>query len=97
MGLDSGALREAIQAAAEAMPEPLIPGQVGAPSPPEVAGLRPERTRISGWVLSVVLLGSMLAGCSTLYGMWQKSRSSSEHSFLLSLLRPTGGQHAESN
>ncbi len=74
VGIPSESVEETLAAAAEAIPEALFPGQTGAPRPPKLASLRPQRTRISRWIYSTALLVGMLVACSTLYAMWQDSR-----------------------
>ena len=67
-------LQAALQKAAESMPEPLVPGQAGAPVRPDLPGLRPQRTRKLRWMFSISSLVLILVGCSSLYGVWQTSR-----------------------
>jgi cytoskeleton protein RodZ len=75
VGLDDASLETPLQTAIEAIPESLFPGQPGAPVPPKVAGLRPQRTRTLRWILSFGSLVVMVAACSTVYSMWETSRS----------------------
>ena len=75
VALDCAALQDALCAAAGSMPQPLVPGQDGAPVPPKLPGLRPQRTRKLRWLLSIASLIVMLVACSSFYGMWQDSRS----------------------
>jgi cytoskeleton protein RodZ len=74
VALDCAALQEALCAAAGSMPQPLVPGQDGAPVRPKVPGLRPQRIRKLRWLLSIASLIVMLVACSSFYGMWQESR-----------------------
>ncbi len=74
VALDCAALQEALCAAAGSMPEPLVPGQDGAPVRPKLPGLRPQRVRKLRWLLSIASLIVMLVACSSFYGMWQDSR-----------------------
>ncbi len=76
-----------VQAAANTMPEPLIPGQ-GNSSSPGVNALPIRRARNFKWLLSMASLIVMMVACSAVYAMWQNSRSSfqaSLHSFRSSL------------
>jgi cytoskeleton protein RodZ len=74
-------IAEAVQAAADTMPRPLMPGEGGAPLPPQVAGLRTVgRTKLR-WLHSLALLPVMLIACSTVYTIWQNSRSHLQASF----------------
>ncbi|MDQ2776369.1 MAG: DUF4115 domain-containing protein [Acidobacteriota bacterium] len=74
VALDCAALQEAVCAAAGSMPQPLVPGQAGAPIRPRLPGLRPQRTRKLRWLMSIASLIVMLVACSSFYGMWQESR-----------------------
>jgi len=75
VALDCAGLQEALLSAVGSMPQPLVPGQDGAPVPPRLPGLRPQRIRKLRWLLSIASLIVMLVACSSLYGMWQDSRS----------------------
>ena len=74
VGLDHTSLTVEIQKAAACFPEPLMPGQAGAPVRPDVPGLRPQRTRKLRWLVSVGSLVLLLVVCSNMYDAWQKSR-----------------------
>ena len=64
-----------LDATAQGLPPPLIPGQPGAPTPPNVPGLRPEPVRFSRWVYSFSSLIVMLVACSIISAIWESSRS----------------------
>ncbi len=68
-------LEESLSAAAAQIPEPAVPGELGAPGAPKVAGLKPQRIRISRWVYSVGSFAVILAACSGLFAVWQNSRT----------------------
>ena len=74
VGLDHNSLTAEIQKATVRFPEPLMPGQAGAPVRPDVPGLRPQRTRKLRWLVSVGSLVLLLVVCSNMYDAWQKSR-----------------------
>ncbi|MBV9266260.1 MAG: helix-turn-helix domain-containing protein [Acidobacteriaceae bacterium] len=93
VGLRSPEFDSALQASSTAIPEPLVPGQAGAPAPPNLPSLRPQRTKALRWLLSLASLVLMLVACSNLYAMWQNSRTNLQTSmtdFVGSLTR-----HAE--
>src|SRR5947209_4781730 len=75
VGLSSDALHGDLDAATMHIPEALVPGQAGAPAPPRLPSLRTSRVRLSRWISSVALLIVMLAACSSLYAVWQRSRN----------------------
>lgn len=83
--LDHLALAELLGAASEQIPEPLVPGQDGARSRPDVPGLRPKRHHKLRWVLSVASLAVMLGACSSFYEFWERSRTVPD---------PSGSVHA---
>src|ERR1700712_2103344 len=60
--VDAAALEQQLQDAAERMPEPLFPGQPGAPSPPKLASLRPRRIHLGRWASSLSMLVVVLVG-----------------------------------
>ncbi len=74
VGLDYTSLTAQVQKAASYFPEPIMPGQAGAPVRPDVPGLRPQRTRKLRWLTSVGSLVLLLVVCSNMYDAWQKSR-----------------------
>ena len=78
--LDYATLAGAVHQAASTMPEPLMPGQVApgqldAAQPMKVSGFRPKRTLNLRWLYSVSAFAVMLVACSSVYGLWQESRS----------------------
>lgn len=80
-------LASAVQAAADTIPEPAIPGQ-GQPTgySPKLAPLRARRSK-TRWLQPFGSLIVMLVACSTFYAMWQNSRSRWENSLGLSMRR----------
>jgi len=74
LGIQSAEFESALKALSQTMPEPLVPGQIGAPMPPDVPSLRPQPTRKLRWALSFFSLIAMLVGCSNLYAIWQQAR-----------------------
>jgi len=79
--LDYGGLAEAVQEAASKIPEPLMPGQVApghvqAPPVLKMEGLPQQRRPLNlRWLYSLSAFTVMLVGCSSVYGLWQQSRS----------------------
>jgi cytoskeletal protein RodZ len=69
-----------VQAAAGTMPEPLMPGQGNGPFP-AVNALPVRRHRSFKWLHSVASLIVMMVACSTVYSLWQSSRSNLQASF----------------
>lgn len=78
VNLDRSTLDAALDEAARQIPEPLVPGQNGARMRPDLPGLKPKRTHKLKWVLSVTSLVVMLGACSTLYQLWESTRTVSE-------------------
>ncbi len=76
--MEYAALANAVQTAADSMPQPLMPGQA-APDWLKVPPLRARRSK-SRWFSSFGSLVIMLAACSTFYAMWQSSKSNWENS-----------------
>lgn len=74
VGADLQELSPSLQANWEQMPEPLVPGQPGAPASLELGSLRRERIAASRWVNSAALLIIMLVACSVVFGYWQRNR-----------------------
>jgi hypothetical protein len=69
-------LADAVQQVTSGMPEPLMPGQVEfAASGPKVAAIRPTHTKKLRWLHSLTSLLLMLVACSTVYDLWENSRS----------------------
>lgn len=73
--LDLGPLNTAVDEAAKSMPQPRIPGQ-GQIERAKLAPL-PVRGRKGNfrWLYSVASLGFMLVACSSVYSVWQNSKS----------------------
>ncbi len=69
-----------VQAVAGTMPEPLMPGQGNGPFP-AVNALPVRRPRSFKWLNSVASLIAMMVVCSTIYSVWQNSRSNLQASF----------------
>jgi len=78
--LDDSEFASDVQAAASTMPEPLMPGQGNSPFP-AVNALPVRRARSFKWLSSVASLVVMMVACSTVYSMWQNSRSNFQASF----------------
>ncbi len=76
VGVDRTEVEGLLQTNAGAMPEPLMPGQPGAPVRPRLASLRPQRFPLSRWMYSMTSLVVVLMACSMLYSMWENSRAS---------------------
>ncbi len=74
LGLDYTLLAPAVQSAAKTMPQPLMPGEGGL-SIPKVPALTVRRPRNLRWIYSVASFAVMLVACSTLYAVWENSRS----------------------
>ncbi len=72
--LQFGDLAELIQSAVTAMPQPLMPGE-GRTALPKIAPLQVKGPGSGRWLSSVASLIVMLVACSTLYAMWQNSKS----------------------
>ncbi len=75
VGLDYAELAAEVQAAAERIPAPLMPGQ-GAIQPPRIAALPVGRKANSRLLYSITSFGVVLVACSGLYAVWQKSKMS---------------------
>jgi transcriptional regulator with XRE-family HTH domain len=75
VGLDGDMLEQDLLSAAGNIPEPLMPGEKGTTEAPNLAPLKHQRTRVSPWAQSLVLLAVMLIACSAFYAIWQKARS----------------------
>jgi cytoskeletal protein RodZ len=75
--VDYSELAAAVESLTSTLPEPLMPGQTAAWVPvtgvPSLRLNRPKRLR---WLYSFTSLIGMLVACSTVYAMWQNSRSS---------------------
>lgn len=74
LGVSRNELQVAFEAAYHRLPEPLVPGQPGAPVPPKLSSLRPTPVKVSRWVYSAALFVVMLAACSAVFGYWQDNR-----------------------
>jgi cytoskeleton protein RodZ len=69
--LDYEQLRSAVNASAEAYPQPKMPGQEDhGPRVPALGSSYEHRVR---WGVSVIALAVVLVGCSGLYALWQKA------------------------
>ncbi len=73
LNLNFTQIAEAVQAAADTMPEPLMPGQGDAPLAKTVLPPAPKRRKLR-WLHSLASLILVLVACSTVYAMWQNSR-----------------------
>lgn len=92
--LNYESLAEAVERAAQAIPAPLIPGEVPAghteTPAPKIGRLRPRRHLNLRWLYSLVSFAVMLVACSSFYGAWQQSRSNwrGQLSALVNSFRP---------
>ncbi|MBV8071917.1 MAG: DUF4115 domain-containing protein [Acidobacteriaceae bacterium] len=93
LGLDYAQLSQAVQAAANSIPEPRIPGHDGAPP---LRASRQSRKRTSGlrWVFSLASLAVVMVACSTVYAMWQNSRAEIQSSVSSFVQSVTSGGNA---
>ncbi len=94
LDLSYSQIAEAVDAAADTMPRPLMPGEGEAPLP-RVGGVRSAKRGKLRWLHSLASLMVMLVACSTVYAMWQNSRShlqASITSFVTSLKQDTHPQ-----
>jgi len=83
LNLNYSELEPAVQSLASSLPEPLMPGQTSTGVPlPSIRSLRPRRRKGLRWIYSFTSLVAMLIACSTLYSMWQNSRSELQFSKL---------------
>lgn len=74
--LEYGELAAAVQELSSTLPEPLIPGQTASGIEiPKVPALGRARSKGLRWIYSFGSLFVMLIACSTVYSMWQNSRS----------------------
>ncbi len=81
--LDYSELAAAVQNLTSSLPEPLMPGQTtSGVTLPSVPSLRSPRRKGLRWIYSFTSLVAMLIACSTLYSMWQNSRSNLQFSKL---------------
>lgn len=74
VGLNADELEQDLLSAAGSMPQPLFPGQGGAPLPPSVAP-KHRQNHFSRWGYSIASLGLMLMACSGLYALWQTAKT----------------------
>lgn len=70
-----------VQAAASTMPEPLMPGQGHNGPFPAVNALPVRGHKSFKWLHSVASLIVVMVACSTVYSLWQSSRSNLQSSF----------------
>jgi hypothetical protein len=75
VNMERSILDSALESAARQIPEPLVPGQDGARTRPDLPGLKPKRTHKLKWLLSVASLVVMLGACSTFYQFWESTRT----------------------
>lgn len=94
--VDYSLLSAAVQRAACAIPEPLMPGQGTVETlprnGPKITPLKVSRPRNLRWVYSLVAFVVTLTACSSFYGAWQQSRSMGRSTLttILSFLIPSG-------
>lgn len=74
--LDYARLDEAVRASAESLPVPLVPGQEEHHYEWKIPAIRPERRSGFRWIVPVLALAAVMAGCSGLYAVWQGTRGS---------------------
>jgi cytoskeletal protein RodZ len=95
LGLEYRVLAPDVEAAACALPEPLMPGQGDAPLPPKTAAaVRTLRQGKMRWLYSLGSLLTMFALCSAAYSLWEGPRlelhaasQAPAHVFLAHLIR----------
>jgi cytoskeleton protein RodZ len=75
VGLDYSELASSVEATAQQIPAPRIPGQ-GTTHAPKVAALPLGRKENSRLFYSITSFGVVLVACSVLYAAWQKSKVS---------------------
>jgi Domain of unknown function (DUF4115)/Helix-turn-helix domain len=77
IGLDWKELEQAACEMSGRIPEPLVPGQDGAPAQPGLPSLRSNKkpTHRLRWTLSLGSLGLTLGVCATFHAAWQTARS----------------------
>ncbi|MBV9760587.1 MAG: DUF4115 domain-containing protein [Acidobacteriaceae bacterium] len=74
--VDYSELAAAVQELGSTLPEPLMPGQAASGmEAPKVPALRRPRSKGLRWIYSFGSLFIMLIACSTVYSIWQNSRS----------------------
>ena len=74
LGFEFSAISAAVQQAADALPEPRLPGQDDG-TMPKVAALVLPRVLSFRWLYSTASLIAVLVACSTLYSVWRASRT----------------------
>lgn len=74
--LDYARLEEAVRASAESLPVPLVPGQEEHTYDWKIPAIRPRRRSGFRWILPVLTLAAVMAGCSGLYAVWQGTQGS---------------------
>ncbi len=74
--LDYARLEEAVRTSAESLPTPLVPGQEEHTYAWKIPAIRPQRRSGFRWVLPVLALVAVMAGCSGLYAVWQRTQGS---------------------
>ncbi len=95
--LDYATLSADVGSMADAMPQPLMPGEGDFGKGTKIAPMPVKgRGRSFRWLYSVGSLGVMLAACSSFYALWQNSK---EHrlSSLTDLIHTSGAALAESS
>jgi cytoskeleton protein RodZ len=75
VGLDYSELASSVNAAAERIPAPRMPGQETT-HPPKIAPLPVGRKENARLFYSIASFGVVLVACSGLYAVWQKSKAS---------------------
>lgn len=69
-------LASGVESVISGMPEPLMPGQAElASSGPKVPALRPAHPKKLRWLYSLTSFMAMLIACSSVYDVWENSRS----------------------
>jgi cytoskeleton protein RodZ len=75
VGLDWTGIEGVVNAAVEAIPAPLLPGEGGTAIVASVPGLKPRRAHKLRWAVSMASLVVMLGACSSFYGAWERART----------------------
>lgn len=73
--VDYETIAASVQQAANAMPEPLMPGQEETP-PIHVSAIKARRPRNLNWLRSVISFCIVVTACSGMYTLWQNSHAS---------------------
>jgi cytoskeletal protein RodZ len=74
--VDYTRLAGAVHVSAESLPVPLVPGQEQHTYAWKIPAIRPRRRSSFRWVLPLVALIGVMAGCSGLYAVWQGAQGS---------------------